>query len=174
MLLTGIVSYPLAFLLDTLSGNKGKHEIFTNDEMAALIKYHERSENHGGSIDRDTSRIMLGALNLNSRKVGGNISRIPEDVEDEKFTSQDVEKADLVVSHGMIVPWSAVKTIGIDEPVDGAFIQRVKSWSYSRIPVIDGSGGNSIEAQSWEGKRIFGFLHIKVRWKYCFNKYNYC
>jgi metal transporter CNNM len=159
MFLTGILSYPLARLLDALFGKREDHGIFTNDELAALIKYHERSEKHGGLIGQDATRIMLGALHLNSRKIGGDISRISEkSVEGEK----DVEKADLIVTYGMIVRWSAVKTIGIDEPVDGTFIKKVKSWSYSRIPVVGVQTENSTEVSSWDREQIFGFLHIKV------------
>jgi len=124
-----------------------------------LIKHHEISEKHGGFLGQDATRIMLGALNLDSRKIGGEIARIPEvQSEDEK----DIEKADLVIVHGMIVKWSAVKTIYIDEPVDENFVKKIKDWSYSRIPVIGRPEGDS----KLEGKKIFGFLHIKVRLKF--------
>lgn len=131
--------------------------------MAVLLKYHERSEKHGGMLGQDALRVMLGALSLDSRRIGGDIARIPKTnyVEDEK----DIEKADFVVVQGMIVKWSAVKTVNINDPVDKTFIKKVKSWSYSRIPVIGESqpkiGKNSGQT-CWEGKKIFGFLHIKV------------
>jgi metal transporter CNNM len=163
MITTGLISYPLALLLDAIAGKKQDHEIFTNSEIAALVKYHEHSEKHGGDIGEDASRIMLGALQLDSRKIGGDIpptlGRIAEeDIDAEK----DLEKADPVLASGMVVRWSAVKTIDIDEAVDGNFIRKVKSWSYSRIPVIGGQAENSDLRTTWEGKHIYGFLHIKV------------
>jgi metal transporter CNNM len=115
-------------------------------------------------IGQDATRIMLGALHLNSRKIGSDISRIPRNIDEEdKYTEKDVEKADMIVANGMIVRWSAVKTIDIDEPVDGALVRKIKSWSYSRIPVLGGQPEPTTEASGWNGKQIFGFLHIKVR-----------
>jgi len=82
------------------------------------------------------------------------------------LTEKDVEKADVLLVHGMIVKWSAVKTVNIDEVVDEAFLKKVKSWSYSRIPVIGKPSKESNERSSmqsdWEGTRIYGFLHTKV------------
>jgi hypothetical protein len=78
----------------------------------------------------------------------------------------------------MIVKWSAVKTVNIDEVVDEAFLKKIKSWSYSRIPVI-GKPSKEISERSskqsdWEGTRIYGFLHIKVRSspRFCYTLFN--
>jgi metal transporter CNNM len=165
MWLTAIVSYPLAWLLDTVAGRKYGHGLFNNDEMAGVIKYHRLSEQNGGTLGPDAARVMLGALRLDSREIGGDIAVIPaNNIEDEN----DLEKADLVVLQGLIVQWSAVKTIDLDDVVDEAFIAKVTGWSYSRIPVIGNPESHEIKADSssmayrWEGKQIFGFLHIKV------------
>ena len=172
MWLTCIISFPLAWLLDHLSGSRDENGIFTNEEMAVLLKYHERSEKHGGMLGQDALRVMLGALKLDSRRIGGDIAIIPEKNYDEG--EKDIEKADLFVVQGMIVKWSSVKTVNIDDRVDMAFIKKVKGWSYSRIPVIGGPQpkiGENYSQTSWEGKKIFGFLHIKVcKAQWCLDK----
>jgi metal transporter CNNM len=166
MLLTAIISWPLAWLLDLLSckSQKDEYGVFNNDDLGCLIKYHERSEKNGGKLGRDASRIMLGALNLDSKNVGGEIRTVPRPSSDEK--ERDAEKADLVVVQGMIVQWHMVKTIDINEKVDKEFIKKVRMWSYSRIPVIgesqEGENKEAAELSGWNGRKIFGFLHIKV------------
>jgi len=161
MCLTAIISWPLGWILDNFGGKNDENAIFTNGELRSLIKYHERSENNGGMLSHDAARIMTGALLLDSRQIGGEICSMPEMMcNDEK----DVEKANMIVFNGMITRWSSVKTVDIDEPVDISFLSKVKSWSYSRIPVI---GTCIIDEQpighsSWEGREIFGFLHLKV------------
>ena len=166
MILTGIISYPLSWLLDRVSLKKQEYGIFSNNQLGALIKHHERAEKHGGNLGQDATRIMLGALSMDAHRIGGQIGRLLDpscsDIE------KDVEKADLAVVQGMIVKWHAVQTVNINDPVDKAFIKKIKSWSYSRIPVIgDSLNGKEKENQrlsgQWEGTKIFGFLHIKVR-----------
>ena len=162
MFLTGVLSYPLALLLDALSrGTQTTNaDVLTNQEVAALVRYHDRTERNGGMIGQDATRIMLGALQLNSRKIGCDITRVPGNGQ---YTEKDVEKGKINTANGMIVGWSAVKTIDIDEPVDGALIRKIKSWSYSRIPVLGGRLENTTDLSEWNGKQLFGFLHIKVR-----------
>ena len=161
MCLTAIISWPLGWILDNFGGKNDEKGIFTNGELGSLIKYHERSENNGGMLGPDASRVMTGALLLESRQIGGEICSMP----DIKCNHEnDVEKANMVVFNGMLTRWSSVKTANIDEVVDAAFLSKVKSWSYSRIPVI---GTCIIDEQpighsSWEGREIFGFLHLKV------------
>lgn len=163
MWLTGIVTYPMAWLLDRMSRKKVQHGIFANDELAAVIQYHDKSAKKGGSLGQDTTRIMLGALKLDAQKLGGDFPRTPDSSSDD--SSHDLEKATLSVSQRIVVRWSAVKTININDTVDEAFIKKIKSWSYSRIPVVSGpplatdENGNTKDA--WEGSQIFGFLHIK-------------
>jgi metal transporter CNNM len=160
---TAIISLPLAWCLDRICGPKDALELFTNEELAGLIRHHEKSEKQGGSVGQDASRVMLGALKLDTRKVGGEIAAIPEPQDKE----QDIEKADLKVVEGMIVKWSAVKTVYMDDRVDEAFIKKIRSWSYSRIPVIGTTGKerkhHRSDACNWsEDTRIYGFFHIKV------------
>ncbi|KAF8853951.1 hypothetical protein BDZ45DRAFT_60775 [Acephala macrosclerotiorum] len=160
MFLTAIISYPIAWCLDRVGGQRDALELFTNEELGGLIRHHEKREKNGGDLGQDASRIMLGALKLDSRKIGGEITAVPEPENRE----QDLEKADLVVVQGMIVKWSAVKVICIDERVDEALIKKVRSWSYSRIPVIGnlGKGREGEDVQEWtHGTQIHGFLHIK-------------
>ena len=165
MWFTAIISYPLARLLDKIAGRSNGNGMFTREEMAAVIKHHDISDNSNGTISPDAARIMLGALNLDSRKIGGDIAMVPEkNTDDEK----DVEKADLIILQGLIVHWSEVKTVNIDDVVDEAFVTRVHSWSYNRIPVIGNPESHGVQNNPaasdyrWEGKQIFGFLHIKV------------
>ena len=166
MFLTGVLSYPLALLLDALSGGTPttNADVLTNQEVAALVKYHDRTEKNGGMIGQDATRIMLGALQLNSTNIGRDIARVPRNGnEGDQYTEKDVEMGKINTANGMIVGWSAVKTIDIDEPVDGALIRKIKSWSYSRIPVLGGRLESTTGPSEWNGKQLFGFLHIKVR-----------
>lgn len=165
MIITSPVSAPIAWLLDHFwTRRKEFNDAFTNEQIGSLIKYHERSEKNGGALGQDAARIMLGALNLDSRRIGG--VSIPKD-ESCDGTDKDIEKAVPIVVNGLIVRWNVVKTVDINDQVDDAFIKKVKSWSYSRIPVI-GRPRNSENRESipsgdvWEGTKIFGFLHIKV------------
>lgn len=165
MWLTGIVSYPLACLLDAVAGRSAGYSIFTREEMAAVIKYHDLSENNRGTIGPDATRVMLGALNLDSRSIGGNIALVPETNDS---IEKDVEKADLIVLQELLVHWSDVKTVDIDDVVDEGFMSRLSEWPYSFIPVLGehefhkvGIDPATVEYR-WEGKQIFGSLHIKA------------
>ena len=175
MVLTAIISWPLAWLMDQLSCKiqKDEYGIFTNGDLGSLIKYHERSEKNGGRLGQDASRIMLGALNLDSRKVGGEINLVPRPSSDE--SDGDAEKADFAMVQRLIVQWHMVKTIDINERVDNAFIKKVRMWSYSRIPVTgepqEEENKEAPEFEGWIGKKIFGFLHIKV-WNLVSVSYN--
>ena len=170
MWITCIISWPISKLLDYCSGGKDEVSIFSNDELAGLISYHEKSEKHGGSLDQDTSRVMLGALSLDGHKIGANLSPFPNSCSaGSSNKDSDVEKADLGVAHGMIVNWFTVRTVDINEPVDRAFVKKIKSWSYSRIPVVGEAqveqphSGKARSRSNWDAKKIFGVLHVKVR-----------
>jgi metal transporter CNNM len=193
MLLTGIITWPIARFLDSVDDHRNQRReqrdgktndgIFRNDELCTLIKYHERSEKHGGNVSSDTARIMVGALHLDNRQIRGELGRLPDI---KRNSIADIEKADLVVVQGLVVKWSAVKTVRIDEVVDDNFIEKVNSWSYSRIPVIGGNGlGNIVESSApsppahdeWGINQIFGFLHIKASYpeRFCYrNADNLC
>lgn len=160
---TAVISYPLAWCLDRIGGRRDDLGLFTIEELGKLIEYHEKSEKNGGNLGQDASRVMQGALKLDARKIGGEIPSVPMP----PHIEQDVEKADLIVVEGMIVKWTAVKVVRVDEPVDEAFIKKIRSWAYSRIPVIGSTGKqpttDSSDVASWsENTRIHGFFHIKV------------
>jgi hypothetical protein len=169
MILTGPISFPIAWILDTLLGKKPQCAIFTNEELEELIKYHDRSERRGGQLGEDAARVAMGALKLESRTIGSEIMRaippVPENCE------MDIEKAPIIVTHGLIVKWSSIKTINIDDLVDDAFLNKVKDWSYSRIPVIskaeiapwvDDEKNLQQQIEDWDGTRIYGVLHTRV------------
>ena len=166
MFLTAVVSWPLAWLLDRFSckSQKDEYGIFHNDDLGTLIKHHERSEKNGGKLGQDACRVMLGALNLDSRKVGGEIHLVPRPSSDE--SERDAEKADFVVVQSLIVQWHMIKAININEKVDKEFIKKVRRWSYSRIPVIgeaeEDDNKEAAELSGWHGRKIYGFLHIKA------------
>ncbi|KAH7333415.1 hypothetical protein BKA65DRAFT_553762 [Rhexocercosporidium sp. MPI-PUGE-AT-0058] len=159
---TCLLTYPLGWLLDKSRTKKDRVGIFTNDELQAVIQYHEQSEQRGGKLGQDAARIMLGALKLDSQRLGGDKKQPLQTVKNE----QDVEKADSVAGEGMVVKWDTVKTVDIDDVVDEDFITKIQSWSYSRIPVIGklpgaSDVGKGPVAEGWEGIKVFGFLHIK-------------
>lgn len=107
-----------------------------------------------------TLGVVLGALNLDGRRIDRvvDVSEQPSNGDE-----TDVEKAEFSIVQGMIVKWWAVKTIDINEAINQGFIDKIKGWSYSRIPVIGKSEGKAAESEIWEGTKIFGFVHIKVR-----------
>lgn len=163
MWVTAVVSYPLALLLDYLfSSCKDSPGALTGDQLAILIKSQERSEsNPCGTLGRDATRVVLGALNLDGRRIDRVMSNILEPSFD--GAEKDVEKAEIPDVHGLIVKWCAVKTIDINELVDQGFINKLKCSSYSRIPVIGNTEKKIAQSETWEGNKIFGFLHVKVR-----------
>jgi len=160
-----MISYPIAWLLDGL-GARRKDElgVFTNEQLAVIIKQHEKSERRGGDLSSDASRIIVSVLNNDGREIGCETARVPQRSED---SSKDVEKGSADMTQGMIVRWSAVKTVDMNEIVDKAFIRKVLAWSYSRIPVVskqqvNNDNSNSGRRSERDGAQIFGFLHIKV------------
>lgn len=164
MWLTALVSYPLAWFLDHIRNIKQDNvALFTKDELASIIKYHERSEKRGGELSRDAVRIVLGTLYNEGRKVG---EEIREYSKSSSGSEKDVERAEIPSSQGLIVKWSAVKSVNINDTVDVAFIQKVKGWCYTRIPVIgERQTENNAKGASevhWRCKTIYGFLHVNV------------
>ncbi|CZT04985.1 uncharacterized protein RCO7_09155 [Rhynchosporium graminicola] len=163
MWFTCIITFPVGWLLDKLQTKKDRIGIFTNDELQAVIQYHERSEKRGGKLGQDAARIMMGALKLDAQRLCGNMKKQEhQSVPDE----QDIEKMGSAAEDGMIVEWSLVKTVDINETVDEAFVQKVRSWSYSRIPVTgkdpeDIREGENIHTEGWKGNKVFGFIHVK-------------
>jgi len=107
-----------------------------------------------------TIGVVLGALKLDGHRIDRVVPDVPKQVSD--GDEKDVEKAEFSVLQGMIVKWCAVKTIDINEAINQEFIDKIKSWSYSRIPVIGKSEKKAAESEIWDGTRIFGFLHTKV------------
>lgn len=165
MFLTAIISYPLAWLLDSLgSVHRDEPGKFTNQQLAVLIKHHEDLGDGEGHLSTDAARIILGVLNNDQREVGGEISK-PALRYDQ--SSEDMEKGSIQITRGIIVKWSAVRTVDIEEIVDKRFIDKVLSWSYSRVPVIGRDanidrGKRYARESVWEGTKLFGYLHIKV------------
>lgn len=159
------ITYPTAWLLDKIHTKKDEYGIFKNNELAAVIQYHEESKKRGGKLGQDTARIMTGALKLDSVSIDGNTPQTPDSSSED--SEEDLEKANSAFCQRIIVKWSVVKTVDINDVVDEAFIKKVQGWSYSRIPVIGKPGkGNSKESFSldaaWEGTEVYGFLHIRV------------
>ncbi|OBT88723.1 hypothetical protein VE02_02364 [Pseudogymnoascus sp. 03VT05] len=162
MWLTAVVSWPLSFLLDRLTLPKERGAMYTSEQLAMLIKLHERQEKHGGHLGPDAGRAARGALDLNDRTLEK--SHLGSFYDSKSITdiAGDPEKADHT-SSDIIVPWSAVKFIGIDDLVNEEFIVKIKQFSYSRIPVV----GNDAAAPTENGsasndQKIFGFLQIKT------------
>jgi metal transporter CNNM len=172
MWISAIISWPIAQLLDYFSGGPHEDLVFSNDELAGLIKYHEKSQNHRGSLGQDASRLMIGALRLDNQNIGAVFATFPQPAGNNSLDkdSSDIEKADAFVSPGFIRGWTSVKTVDIDDIVDRELIKKVASWSYSHIPVVGEAeveltepGMDDANKISWASKKVFGFLHIKVR-----------
>lgn len=167
MWLTSPVSYPLAWALDHLTKRSPATEAFSNAQLEGIIKYHKASKKNGGQLSQDAARIILGALGNEGRTIAGGDtnSKLSRTVLEE--TDKDVEKSDRPVAQSPIVKWDRVKTVDINEPVDDSFIQRVKGWPHTRIPVIGKSHESEIckngrmQTSEWGETRVFGFLHVK-------------
>lgn len=79
---------------------------------------------------------------------------------------KDFEKPDDVAVQSLIVKWSEVKTIDINEKVNMDFVKRMGTSPYSRILVVGDSEDEErrwTPSSPWKGNKIFGFLHVKVR-----------
>jgi len=165
MWLTAIVSWPLSWALDRITLPKEQREIYTNEQLAALIKLHERREKNGGTVGPDAGRVVRGALDLDGRTLEKLYLRSVHDGNEVEGDAYDLEKAGYSQSD-IIVPWSAVKHVNINDEVTERFLMKIKEWSYSRIPVVGDSESPKSEPtemdHGWNGQRVFGFLHIKV------------
>lgn len=166
MWLTGVVSWPLSFVLDRLTLPKERSPMYTTEQLSVLIRLHERQEKHGGHLGPDAGRVARGALDLDSRSLEK--SPLLGAFYDNKSMTEntgDLEKAGHTNSD-IIVPWSAVKFIRIDDPVNEQFITKIKQLSYSRIPVIGNENLLAVapidNGNASNDQRIFGFLHVKV------------
>ena len=147
-------------MLDNISIPIDEYGIFTTEQLAILIKYHEQSANNGGFLGQDATRVILGALSLDSRRIGGEVAFLSR--ADPKET--DIEKAEEVVISGIIVDWVGVRTVNINDRTDRAFLDKIKDWSYSRIPVLGDIGADKTETRPCRSDiEIFGYIHVKVR-----------
>lgn len=143
MFITAIISAPLSLLLDYFAGSKT--DMLAVPELAALIQYAQKHH----KIASDAATIMWDALALDQRQIGGYKSASTT-AESEKDLENGEQQQTTPPPGSIITPWSTVKTVHIDDPIDDDFINKVKHWRFSRIPVV----GNS---------EIFGYFHVKVR-----------
>lgn len=136
--------------------------MYTNEQLGALVRLHERREKNGGTVSPDAGRVVRGALDLDSRTLEKSYLRSTVEVNGDTF---DLEKTGYSRSD-IIVPWSAVKRVNINDEVTEKFVMKIKEWSYSRIPVLGNNESPKSEPtemeHGWNGQRIFGFLHVKV------------
>jgi metal transporter CNNM len=162
MWLTCIISWPLSYLLDKISGSQPDRGIYTLEQLEILIKFHERVEKHGGLLGPDASRVMRGALDLDRRTLRGEYQ---PSFGKGKAPLADVEKGEAAESD-ILVPWSSVRCISVNEEVTKELILRIKSWAYSRIPVVGNLKAGGDESADccgdWNDQKVYGFLHIKV------------
>lgn len=162
MWITCIISWPLSYLLDEIAGQPPERGIYTIEQLRILIKFHERAEKHGGLLGPDAGRIMRGALKLDHQTLRGVCQPISCKG---KTPLVDIEKGEATKSD-IIVPWSSVRHISINEEVTKELILRIKGWAYSRIPVVGDPQAASNESAeccgAWEDQKVYGFLHIKA------------
>ncbi|KFZ20741.1 hypothetical protein V502_03020 [Pseudogymnoascus sp. VKM F-4520 (FW-2644)] len=165
MWLTAIISWPLSFVLDRLTLPKERGYMYTSEQLAVLIRLHERQEKHGGHLGPDAGRVARGAIDLDGRTLEKSPLGAFYDNKSITDGAGDPEKAYHTTSD-IIVPWSAVKFIRIDDPVNEQFITKIKQFSYSRIPVVGNKDLLAIaptdNGNAPSDQRIFGFLHIKT------------
>lgn len=132
------------------------------EQLGILIKFHERAEKHGGLLGPDAGRVMRGALDLDHRTLRGDCQL---SFEKDKALLTDVEKGETLKSE-IIVPWSSVRCVSVNEEVTKDLVQRIKGWAYSRIPVVGDLEAACSESAKccagWEDQKVYGFLHVKV------------
>ncbi|RKF79671.1 DUF21 domain-containing protein [Golovinomyces cichoracearum] len=162
MWLTALISFPTAYILSYVSKGPHSREVFTNEELKMFIKYHEKSQKNGGRLSRDASQIMLGALNLDFRCIGDFFN---DKAGPKLLVTEDLEKAiSPLRSKKIVTDWASVRMINIDDSVNQDFIAKVKSWSYTRLPVIGRPERHqdlgSFDPEEWESIQIYGYLHM--------------
>jgi metal transporter CNNM len=162
MWITCIISWPLSYLLDKIPGRQAEKGIYTIEQLGILIKFHERAEKHGGLLGPDAGRVMRGALELDHRTLRG---KCPAKSGKDNAPLADIEKGQ-ATKYDIVVAWSSVRYITINEQVTKELILRVKGWGYSRIPVVGDMElvGNLLPTScgSWKDQKVYGFLHVKV------------
>ena len=149
--------------------------LYGNRQLGALIKYHERKEKNGGHLGADASRIMRGALELDGRTMEKSYSQrsLENGISKMDNTDDDIidlEKSTLKENQSrskcrIIVPWVEVKYLDSEEKVNDALLSKIKRWALSRLPVVgnaDGRPDSALMGNAWNGKKVFGFLHIRV------------
>lgn len=164
MWITCVISWPLSILLDRIAGTFQDKAKFTTEQLAALVRYHERSEKHGGFVGPEAGRIARSALYLEGQTLRshrtGLFNAHPEaDIESEASKISDI-----------IIPWNHVRYVNINDEVTNEFIQRIRKWAYSRLPVLGDGDEEDCDPDHqnlcWNGQRLCGFLHIKVRYHF--------
>ncbi len=162
MWLTCIISWPLSYLLDKFSDPQADTGIYTLEQLEILIKFHERSEKHGGLLGPDASRVMRGALDLDRLTVR---REFQPSLGKGKAPLADIETGE-AGGVDILVPWSSVLRISINEEVTKELILRIKNWAYSRIPVVGDLEADDHESADscggWSHQKVYGFLHVKV------------
>ncbi|POS88398.1 hypothetical protein EPUL_000045, partial [Erysiphe pulchra] len=168
MWVTAVVSWPISLFLSHISLTTNDRSVFSNHELKAFIKYHEKSEKKGGGLSREASQIMIGALNLDNCVIGESL--LGQESHN-LHTKNKSEIAAQISQKDMIKSWSSVKTIDIDDMINNDFIKKISYWSYSRLPVVGAhrrqqcSQKNKLEYYS-EDIQIYGSLHLNNLMKY--------
>jgi len=157
MFLTSPVSYSIAWFLDYVSGRDEKWPLFNIDQLAYVLQYHERSEKKGGLLCQDTIRVVINALRQDSCRINGDHMSADYKAPCEK----DLEKVGSGRSFEIITNWYKVNYVDIDEVINESFVQKIKRWSITEIPVISKDTSTIAVA-----RRCYGLLHIKVFAKY--------
>ncbi len=177
MYLTSPLTYPLSWVLDRCTVPKRERGMYSNEQLSWLLRMHERGEKHGGAVGPDAGRVMRGALEMDGRTMEKEYARksLEDGLDAKPDAVWDIEKSGNSARYEpegkfeVVVPWSQVKYIGVDDEVDTEFVNKLKGWAYSRIPVVGDNSGvkkpKSLHGDDgeWQGQRVFGFLHIKVR-----------
>lgn len=167
MWLTWPVSGPASWFLDRIAAGALQEGLYSShDELIEFIRYHEESSLNGGPISSYGSRIMRSALEMDIKAIcptkrllcNGDVSQ-DEDIESKPRNDVDTSN---------IVDWRIVKHIRIDDEVCPDLIARIKSWGYSRLPVVGGLDISNIRNTAGDAvlcsgnERVYGFLHVKV------------
>ncbi|KAK9457842.1 hypothetical protein V1511DRAFT_507938 [Dipodascopsis uninucleata] len=94
-----IVCWPIAKLLDLILGSS-HGTIYTSSELKELILFHSTEYCHGGDLDKETVKVVRGAIDMQNKIVRSAMTRIHDVfmLDIDTILTEDVIKT--IISHG--------------------------------------------------------------------------
>lgn len=163
------VSYPHSWSREVRSCKCRQVKWYRNSKdpkrlIVMVDKTHALPIENIDKLGADARRIILGVFDLENKSVGD--AKCMRSLTKTDGPVKDLERPDDLAVQSLIVKWSQVKTVGINEKVDKELVKRLGKSPYSRILVVGDSENEERRWENsslWKGNKIFGFFHVKVR-----------